>query len=57
MFSQALGLKLVKKVDDRPQYKYTLAMLGYAEEHETVVLGLTYNYGVTGYTKGCLCTS
>ncbi|CAJ2678031.1 unnamed protein product [Trifolium pratense] len=56
-YEKALGLKLVKKVDDRPQYKYTLAMLGYAEEHETVVLELTYNYGVTGYTKGCLCSS
>ncbi|PNX98431.1 lactoylglutathione lyase-like protein, partial [Trifolium pratense] len=50
-YEKALGLKLVKKVD-RPQYKYTLAMLGYAEEHETVVLELTYNYGVTEYTKG-----
>ncbi|KAH1231502.1 putative lactoylglutathione lyase [Glycine max] len=32
--------------------KYTIAMLGYAEEHETTVLELTYNYGVTEYTKG-----
>lgn len=29
-----------------------MAMLGYAEEHETTVLELTYNYGVTEYTKG-----
>lgn len=27
-------------------------MMGYAEEHETTVLELTYNYGVTEYTKG-----
>jgi len=27
-------------------------MLGYAEEQETTVLELTYNYGVTEYTKG-----
>ena len=26
--------------------------MGYAEEHETTVLELTYNYGVTEYTKG-----
>lgn len=32
--------------------QYTIAMLGYAEEHETTVLELTYNYGVTEYTKG-----
>ncbi|KAL2341291.1 hypothetical protein Fmac_009231 [Flemingia macrophylla] len=50
-YEKALGLRLVKKVD-RPEYKYTIAMLGYAEEHETTVLELTYNYGVTEYTKG-----
>lgn len=27
-------------------------MLGYADEYETTVLELTYNYGVTEYTKG-----
>ncbi|KAI4298705.1 hypothetical protein L6164_032231 [Bauhinia variegata] len=50
-YEKALGMRVVKKVD-RPDYKYTLAMLGYAEEHETTVLELTYNYGVTEYTKG-----
>lgn len=33
-------------------WQYTIAMLGYAEEYETTVLELTYNYGVTEYTKG-----
>lgn len=32
--------------------QYTIAMMGYAEEYETIVLELTYNYGVTEYTKG-----
>lgn len=32
--------------------KYTIAMMGYAPEEETTVLELTYNYGVTEYTKG-----
>nr|AFK48160.1 unknown [Lotus japonicus] len=50
-YEKALGLKVVKKTD-RPEQKYTIAMLGYAEEHETIVLELTYNYGVTEYTKG-----
>ena len=27
-------------------------MMGYADECETTVLELTYNYGVTEYTKG-----
>lgn len=32
--------------------QYTIAMMGYAKEEETTVLELTYNYGVTEYTKG-----
>ncbi|GLT83291.1 hypothetical protein SLE2022_015880 [Rubroshorea leprosula] len=50
-YEKALGMRVVKKVD-RPEYKYTIAMLGYAEEEKTTVLELTYNYGVTKYTKG-----
>ncbi|KAF3325680.1 Lactoylglutathione lyase [Carex littledalei] len=47
----ACGMKLLRK-KDVPDYKYTIAMMGYADEHETTVLELTYNYGVTEYTKG-----
>lgn len=50
-YEKALGMSVVKRVD-RPEYKYTIAMLGYAEEHKTTVLELTYNYGVTEYSKG-----
>lgn len=50
-YEKALGMKVVKKVD-RPEQKYTIAMLGYGPEEETTVLELTYNYGVTEYTKG-----
>ncbi|GLT83292.1 hypothetical protein SLE2022_015890 [Rubroshorea leprosula] len=50
-YEKALGMRVVKKVD-RPEYKYSIAMLGYAEEEKTIVLELTYNYGVTEYTKG-----
>ncbi|XP_044497454.1 lactoylglutathione lyase GLX1-like [Mangifera indica] len=50
-YEKALGMKLLRKVD-KPDYKYTLAMMGYADEYETTVLELTYNYGVTEYTKG-----
>ncbi|KAG6513235.1 hypothetical protein ZIOFF_023548 [Zingiber officinale] len=48
---QACGMKLLR-TKDNPDYKYTIAMLGYAEETESIVLELTYNYGVTEYTKG-----
>ncbi|CAH1448273.1 unnamed protein product [Lactuca virosa] len=50
-YEKALGMQLCRKID-RPEQKYTLAMMGYAEEKETTVLELTYNYGVTEYTKG-----
>ncbi|XP_031262329.1 lactoylglutathione lyase GLX1-like [Pistacia vera] len=50
-YEKALGMKLLRTVD-KPEYKYTLAMIGYADEYETTVLELTYNYGVTEYTKG-----
>jgi len=50
-YEKALGMKLLRTID-RPEYKYTLAMMGYAEEHESAVLELTYNYDVTEYTKG-----
>ncbi|OIV89289.1 hypothetical protein TanjilG_27316 [Lupinus angustifolius] len=50
-YEKALGLKVVRK-DDRPESKYTVAALGYADENETTVLELTYNYGVTEYSKG-----
>ncbi|XP_015066915.1 lactoylglutathione lyase GLX1 [Solanum pennellii] len=50
-YEKALGMQVVKKVD-RPEHKYTIAMMGYAPEKETTVIELTYNYGVTEYTKG-----
>ncbi|QCD77140.1 lactoylglutathione lyase GLX1-like [Vigna unguiculata] len=50
-YEKALGLRVVKRAD-RPEQKYTVVMLGYADEQETTVLELTYNYGVTEYTKG-----
>lgn len=34
-------------------FQYTLSMVGYGDdEMKTTVLELTYNYGVTEYTKG-----
>ncbi|XP_068656613.1 lactoylglutathione lyase [Aristolochia californica] len=50
-YEKACGMKLLRK-KDVPEYKYTIAMLGYAPEQETTVVELTYNYGVTEYTKG-----
>ncbi|XP_022142111.1 putative lactoylglutathione lyase isoform X3 [Momordica charantia] len=50
-YEKALGMRLLKKVD-MPEYKYTVAVMGYAGELEATALELAYNYGVTEYTKG-----
>ncbi|KAK8450471.1 hypothetical protein SEVIR_6G034100v4 [Setaria viridis] len=50
-YEKALGMKLLEK-KDVPDYKYTIAKLGYADEDKTTVLELIYNYGVTEYSKG-----
>ncbi|KAJ3693605.1 hypothetical protein LUZ60_009085 [Juncus effusus] len=50
-YQKACGMKLLRK-KDVPDYKYTIAMMGYADEQETTVIELTYNYGVSEYTKG-----
>ncbi|KAJ7553693.1 hypothetical protein O6H91_06G108800 [Diphasiastrum complanatum] len=50
-YEKAFGMKLLRKRDN-PEYKYTIAMIGYGPEDKTTVLELTYNYGVTEYDKG-----
>eukprot|EP00270_Netrium_digitus_P003421 TRINITY_DN1393_c0_g4_i1.p1 TRINITY_DN1393_c0_g4~~TRINITY_DN1393_c0_g4_i1.p1 ORF type:complete len:418 (+),score=111.61 TRINITY_DN1393_c0_g4_i1:139-1254(+) len=50
-YEKALGMKLLR-TRDNPEYKYTLAMMGYGEEERSAVLELTYNYGVTKYSRG-----
>eukprot|EP00898_Chlorokybus_atmophyticus_P003099 jgi/Chlat1/3790/Chrsp259S03922 len=50
-YTKVFGMQLLR-TRDVPEYKYTIAMLGYGPEKENTVLELTYNYGVTEYTKG-----
>lgn len=50
-YTQVLGMKLLRK-SDNPEYKYTLAFVGYADESEQAVIELTYNWGVTEYELG-----
>ena len=42
-YTEALGCKLLRKKDN-PEYKYTLAFLGYGPEDESTVFELTYNW-------------
>ncbi|KAD4180201.1 hypothetical protein E3N88_28792 [Mikania micrantha] len=48
---KAFGMELLRRRDN-PEYKYTIAMMGYGPEDKNAVLELTYNYGVTEYDKG-----
>lgn len=50
-YRDVLGMRLLR-TRDNPEYKYTLAFMGYGDEDSTTVFELTYNYGSTEYTKG-----
>jgi lactoylglutathione lyase len=50
-YTEFLGMKLLRQ-SDNPEYKYTLAFLGYGSNPEHAELELTYNYGVDTYEMG-----
>jgi lactoylglutathione lyase len=50
-YTQVLGMTLLRQRDN-PEYKYTLAFLGYGSNPEHAELELTYNYGVDHYELG-----
>ncbi len=50
-YTKVLGMKLLR-TKDRPEQKYTLAFLGFANNPEQAEIELTYNYGVTNYDIG-----
>ncbi|TFW28750.1 lactoylglutathione lyase [Massilia arenosa] len=50
-YTRVLGMKLLR-TSDNPEYKYTLAFLGYGSNPDHAELELTYNYGVDQYDMG-----
>ena len=50
-YTGVLGMRL-RRTTDRPEQKYTLAFVGYADEPDGAEIELTYNYGVDGYDLG-----
>ncbi len=50
-YTNVLGMKLLR-TSDNPEYKYTLAFLGYASNPKQAEIELTYNYGVEEYDMG-----
>ena len=50
-YTEVLGMRVLRR-RDVPEYKYTLAFVGYDDEANAAVLELTYNYGVASYDIG-----
>ena len=50
-YTQVLGMQLLRKTDN-PDYKYTLAFVGYGKNPEHAEIELTYNWGVDAYEPG-----
>ena len=50
-YTGVFGMKLLR-TSDNPEYKYTLAFVGFGDEATGAVLELTYNYGVDKYDLG-----
>ena len=50
-YTRVLGMKLLR-TSENPEYKYSLAFLGYGSNPEHAELELTYNWGVDKYELG-----
>lgn len=50
-YTEVLGMQLLRQ-SENPEYKYTLAFVGYGDERSNAVLELTYNWGVESYELG-----
>lgn len=50
-YCEVMGMKLLRQ-KDYPDGKFTLAFVGYGEEHDHTVLELTYNWGTESYDLG-----
>ena len=50
-YTQVIGMKLLR-TSDNPQYKYTLAFVGFGSNPDHAELELTYNWGVDHYEPG-----
>ena len=50
-YTRVLGMQLLR-TSDNPEYKYTLAFVGYGSNPDHAELELTYNYGVDKYDLG-----
>ena len=50
-YTKVMGMTLLR-TSENPEYKYSLAFIGYGPETTHTVLELTYNHGVDSYDLG-----
>ncbi|EBS4136308.1 lactoylglutathione lyase [Salmonella enterica subsp. enterica serovar Oranienburg] len=50
-YTNVMGMKLLR-TSENPEYKYSLAFVGYGPETEEAVIELTYNWSVESYDMG-----
>ncbi|KGQ36236.1 glyoxalase I [Gallibacterium anatis] len=50
-YTEVLGMRVLRR-SENPEYKYSLAFVGYDDEDKTAVIELTYNWGVNQYDLG-----
>jgi lactoylglutathione lyase len=50
-YTEVLGMKLLR-TSENPEYKYSLAFVGYGQESDEAVIELTWNWGVDSYEMG-----
>lgn len=50
-YTQVLGMKLLR-TSENPEYKYSLAFVGYGNNPEHAEIELTYNWGTDSYDLG-----
>ncbi len=50
-YTEILGMKLIR-TSENPEYKYSLAFVGYGNNPEHAEIELTYNWGVESYEMG-----
>lgn len=50
-YTKIMGMTLLR-ISENPEYKYTLAFVGYGTNPDHAELELTYNYGVNHYDLG-----
>lgn len=50
-YTEIMGMRLLRQ-QDNPEYRYTLAFVGYQDESEGSVLELTYNWDQHEYELG-----